>query len=125
MLTNFANGLQHYRSSFYARSGSGATLGIHGHGEVEADVVRVENALVEFKIEEAAVKVVVVSEIQIAVAAGGVIALLRDWVCESERVGREHAESGGETFALRHVVVAHGSHDANRVTLNENHFIVT
>ena len=118
MLTNVANWLQHHSRSVGAWSG--AIVWVHGQRKVEADVVRVQNASVKFKVKVAAVKVVIGNDIQIAVDAVGVIAGLRDWVCESDRVGRENAESGGETFALRHGMVTHGSHYAHRVASDEN-----
>ena len=75
-------------------------MGVHGQGKVEADKVRVQDASVELKIKGAAVEVAVVNDVETAVGAIGVIALLRDRVCERERVGRDDAESGWETLAL-------------------------
>ena len=75
-------------------------MGVHGQGKIEADKVRVQDASVKLKIKGAAVEGAVVTDVEIAVGAIGVIGLLRDRVCERQRVGRDDAESGWNTFAL-------------------------
>ena len=55
------------------------------------------------------------TDVEIAVGAIGVIGLLRDRVCERQRVGRDDAESGWETLALGQGVVADGSVNVDRV----------
>ena len=90
-------------------------MGVHGQGKVEADEVRVQDASVKLKIKGAAVEVAVVTDVEIAAGAVGVIARHRDWVCERQRVGRDDAESGWETLALGQGVVADGSVNVDRV----------